>query len=252
MNLTTQAIVCAILGHGENGAVVRFLTEEAGLVAGYVRGGRSRRLRPMLQPGNLVQVELRSRLDDQLAAATIELLSSRAPLTLDALPAAGLDWVTSLTAAALAEGQIYPGIHAALSGLLTVMDHSDDPRLWAAAVARYELLLLERLGFGLDLSECAATGLRTDLVFVSPKSSKAVSRDAGLPYADRLLPLPAFLRGDAGPSDWLEIAAALLTTGHFVERRLLAHRRGEDLLRTRQRFTQRVAKRAGTPYSPEL
>ncbi len=252
MILSAQAIVCAVIAHGENGAVVRFLTADTGLQAGYVRGGRSRKLRPTLQPGNLVQIELRSRVDDQLAAATVELLTSRAALTLDGLGAATLDWTTGLTAAVLAEGHIYPGVYEALSGLLSVMDHSDDPRPWTAAVARYELLLLERLGFGLDLSECAATGSRDDLIYVSPKSSKAVSQAAGTPYANKLLPLPAFLRGDPGPTDWPDIAAALLTTGHFIERSLLAHRRGADLLPTRHRFTQRVAKRVATPYTAGL
>ena len=251
MNLTGDAIVCAVFGHGENGAVVRVLTAEAGLQAGYIRGGRSRKLRPTLQPGNLIQIDLRSRVDDQLAAATVELLTSRAPLTLDALGAATLDWVTGLTAAVLAEGQVYPGVYEAMSGLLTVMDHSEDARPWAAAVARYELLLLERLGFGLDLSQCAATGSRDNLIFVSPKSARAVSRDAGMPYAGKLLPLPAFLRGEPGLADWPDIAAGLRTTGHFIERTLLAHRRGADLMSSRERLTQRVAKRAVTPYTPD-
>lgn len=245
-----EAIVCAVFGHGEHGAVVRFLTSDSKLEAGYVRGGRSRKLRPILLSGNLVQVELRARVEEQLAAATVELLTSRAPLMLDGLAAAALDWVTGLTAAALAEGQAYPGLYDALAGLLEVMDHSDDAELWCTAVPRYELLLLERLGFGLDLTECAATGSRNELVYVSPKSSKAVSRVAGEPYATKLLPLPALLRGEAEGAGWSEIAAALRTTGHFVERDLLAHRRGADLMSVRERFVARVAKRAATPYSP--
>lgn len=248
MQLFAEAIVCATLPHGEHGVIVRLLTDAHGLQAGYVRGGRSRRLRPVLQPGNLVQADLRSRVEEQLAAATVELIKSRAALTLDALAAAALDWATGLTAAALAEGQIYPGLHPALAGLLDAIDSSDDARPWVAGLARYELLLLERLGFGLDLTECAATGTRDDLAYISPKSSKAVSRAAGEPYSAKLLPFPAFL-ASGGASDWRDILDGLRTTGHFIARDLLAHRRGEELLQARERLTARVAKRAAAAKS---
>jgi len=241
MDLTVEAIVCAVLGHGENGAVVRLLTPADGLVAGYVRGGRSRRLRPALQPGNLVQAHLKSRVEDQLAAATVELTRSRAPLALERLSAAAVEWATSLAAATLPEGIPYPALHGALGGLLDVMDHADDPRLWMAALVRYELLLLRELGFGLDLSECAATGATDDLAFVSPKSSKAVSRTAGAPYAGRLLPLPAFLLGSGETPGWRDIADGLRTTGWFLERDVLNAGRRAEILPARERLAGRVA-----------
>jgi DNA repair protein RecO (recombination protein O) len=241
MDLTAEAIVCAVLGHGENGAVVRLLTRSDGLVAGYVRGGRSRKLRPALQPGNVVQAHLRARVEDQLAAATVELVRSRAPLALDRMSAAAVEWATTLAAAALPEGVAYPQLHATLAGLLDVMDHADDPRLWMAALVRYELLLLRELGFGLDLTECAATGVTTDLAYVSPKSSKAVSRAAGLPYAAKLLPLPAFLTGNGGVPGWRDIAEGLRTTGWFLERDVLNAGRRADILAARERLAGRVA-----------
>jgi DNA repair protein RecO (recombination protein O) len=244
MHLTDEAIVCAVLPHGEHGAVVRLLTRSAGLAAGYVRGGRSRRMRPVLQPGNLVQAELRSRVEEQLAGATVELLHSRAGLATDRLAAAAVEWLCGVTATTLSEGSAYPELYPALGGLLDVMEHSDDPRLWVAGVVRYELLLLGKLGFGLDLSECAATGRRDDLAYVSPKSSRAVSRDAGLPYAERLLPLPGFLLGLAGVSSWRDIAAGLRTTGFFLERDVLNGGRRGDMLAARERLMSRVARTA--------
>jgi len=246
MHLTDEAIVCAVLPHGEHGAVVRLLTRSSGLAAGYVRGGRSRKMRPVLQPGNLVQADLRARVEEQLAGATIELLHSRAGLALDRLAAPAVEWLCGLTAATLSEGSAYPQLYPALGGLLDVMEHSDDARPWLVGLVRYELLLLGQLGFGLDLSECAATGRRDDLVYVSPKSSKAVSREAGLPYADRLLPLPAFLLGVAGESGWAEIAAGFRTTGYFLERDVLNGGRRGDMLAARERLVSRIARSATT------
>lgn len=243
MNLTDEAIVCAVLPHGEHGAVVRLFTPSTGLMAAYVRGGRSRKMRPVLQPGNLVQANLRARVEDQMPSAAIELLRSRAPLAMDRLTAPGIEWLCSLTAATLPEGMAYPQLHSALAGLLDVMDHADDARLWAAGLVRYELLLLGQLGFGLDLSECAATGSRDDLVFVSPKSSKAVSRAAGQPYAARLLTLPAFLRGTGGTPTWEDIAEGFKTTGHFLERDLLNQGRRGEMLSARERLVNRIAQK---------
>jgi DNA repair protein RecO (recombination protein O) len=243
MNLNDEAIVCAVLPHGEHGAVVRLLTPSAGLVAGYVRGGRSRKLRPVLQPGNVVQANLRSRVEEQLPAASIEPLRSRAPLAMDRLAAPALEWLCSLTAMTLAEGVVYPQVHAALSGLLDVMEHADDQRLWMAGLVRYELLLLGQLGFGLDLSECAATGAKDDLAYVSPKSSRAVCRGAGLPYAARLLPLPAFMRGQGGTPSWDDIADGLKTTGYFLERDVLNQGRRNDMLAARERLVSRIGQK---------
>ena len=238
-SLTAEAIVCAVRAHGEHGAILRALTREAGLVAGYVRGGRSRRVRPILIPGNLIALELRARTEEQLASATAELLISRAPLLAEPLPAAAIDWATSLTAATLPEAQPYPALHAALSALLDAVAVAPAARQWAAALARYELLLLAELGFGLDLDECVATGATTDLAFVSPKSGGAVSASAAVGYEKRLLRLPPFLRGaDAGPS-MSDALAGLAITGHFLDRDLLDGR-ARELLAVRARLVDRL------------
>lgn len=153
MHLETQAIICAVRVHGEHGAIVRALTPGAGVQAGYVRGGRSRRLRPVLVPGNLVQADYRSRTEEQLAHLTVELIHSRAFLLSEPLASAGIEWATALTAAALPEGQPYPRLFEGLDGLLTAIEAAPSARGWAAALVRYELLLLGELGFGLDEAE---------------------------------------------------------------------------------------------------
>jgi DNA repair protein RecO (recombination protein O) len=153
MHLETQAIICAVRAHGEHGAIVRALTRADGLQAGYVRGGKSRRLRPVLVPGNFVQADYRARTDEQLAHLVVELIHSRAFLLSEPLASAGIEWATALTAAALPEGQPYPRLFEGLDGLLTAIEAAPSARGWAAALVRYELLLLGELGFGLDEAE---------------------------------------------------------------------------------------------------
>lgn len=243
MHIETQAIVCAVLAHGEHGVVARLMTPADGLQAGYVRGGRSRRLRPVLLPGNIVQAEYRARSDEQLAALTVELVQSRAALHAEPLAAAGIDWVTALTATLLPEAQPYPRLHAALDGVLAAIEAAPAARGWAAGLVRYELLILAELGFGLDLSACVATGARNDLLWVSPKSGAAVSAAAGADYADRLLPLPAFLIA-GGAADWPAIFEGLRLTGHFLARDLLIERRAA-ILPARERLVERLRRVGG-------
>ncbi|MGA1852518.1 DNA repair protein RecO [Sphingobium yanoikuyae] len=236
--LITSGIVCALRAHGEHGAVARLLTPDHGLVAGYVRGGRSRALRPVLLPGNAVKAEFRARTEDQLASLTVELEHSRAPLLGEPLPAAAIDWACALTAAALPEGTPYPTLYEALDGVLGAVEAAPAARGWAAALVRYELLLLAELGFGLDLSRCAATGTADDLAFVSPRSAAAVSRAGAEGYEARLLPLPSFLlQGGAG--DWPQIMDGLRLTGFFLERSVLTERRA-DVLAARERLVDRL------------
>lgn len=148
MHLLTSAIVCAVRAHAEHGAIARLLTPRDGLIAGYVRGGRSRRLRPVLLAGNLVEAEFRARTEEQLAGLTVELAHSRAGLHAEPLAAAAIDWATALAAATLPEGHPYPRIHAALDGLLAAIEAAPSARGWIVGLARYELLLLADLGFG--------------------------------------------------------------------------------------------------------
>lgn len=243
MHIAATAIVCAVRPHGEHGAIARLLTPDDGLQPGYVRGGHSRRMRPVLLPGNLVAAEFRSRSEDQLAALSVELVHSRAGLFAEPLPAAAIEWVTALSATALPEAQPYPRLHAALDGVLAAIEAAPSARGWAGALVRYELLLLSELGFGLDLSCCAADGGANDLAYVSPRSGQAVGRVAGLPYAARLLPLPAFLL-KGGDADWPAVRDALKLTGFFLERDLLNGRQAQ-VLDARERLAGRIARLAG-------
>lgn len=224
--------------HGEHGAIARLLTAESGLLAGYVRGGHSRRLRPVLVPGNDVQAEFRARTEEQLPGLTVELVHSRAPLLAEPLAAAAIDWACALTAAALPEGNPYPALFQALGGVLAAVEAAPAARGWAVALVRYELLLLAELGFGLDLTRCAATGTNDDLVFVSPRSASAVSRAGASGYEARLLPLPAFLV-QGGEAEWDAILDGLRLTGFFLERLLLTDRRAE-VLAGRERLVDRL------------
>jgi DNA repair protein RecO (recombination protein O) len=239
MHVETPAIVCALLSHGEHGVIARLMTPEHGLLHGYVRGGRSRRLRPVLQPGNLVQAEFRARTDEQLAQLTVELTASRAPLIQERLPAAAIDWVTALTAVALPESQPYPALYSGLDALLRAIEAAPAARGWVTTLVRYELLLLAQLGFGIYLDSCAATGTRDDLAYVSPRSSRAVSRAAGQPYAERLLPLPAFLLDGSPTAQWPDILGGLALTGHFIERDIITDRR-LPVLEARHRLVERI------------
>ena len=238
MHLSASAIVLSVRPHGEHGAIVRALTRADGVQPGYVRGGRSRAMRPALQPGNTVRGDWRARTADQLPALTVELTATLAALHAEPLAAAAIAWSTALAVSALPEAQAYPRIHDALAGLLGAIEAAPSARGWAGSLARYELLLLAELGFGLDLERCVATGADTDLLYVSPKSGGAVSRGAAAGYEDRLLPLPPFLR-EGGEAGWEDIFAALAITGHFLARDLLIGRAAE-VLPARARLVDRL------------
>jgi DNA repair protein RecO (recombination protein O) len=242
MRLESLAIICAVRPHGEHGAIVRALTPDDGIQAGYVRGGRSRRLRPVLVPGNVVQAEYRARTDEQLPHLSLEMVASRGALLGEPLAAAAIDWVTALTAAALPEGHNYPKLYEALDGVLAAIEAAPSARFWAAALVRYELLLLAELGFGLDLSECAATGAREGLAYVSPKSGRAVSEGAAGEYRDRLFRLPAFFLSGGGV-EWPDVLDGLAITGHFLARDLLIERQA-DVLAARERLVDRLKRAA--------
>lgn len=242
MHLIAPAIILSVRAHGEHGAVVRALTADDGVQPGYVRGGHSRKLRPVLQPANIVRGEWRARTEEQLAGLTVELITSRAPLYAEPLAAAALEWATALTAATLPEGQPYPHVHAGLSGLLDATEAAPAARGWAVALVRYELLLLAELGFGLALDECVATGAREDLHFVSPRSGGAVSGRAALGYEAKLLRLPRFLV-TGGTADWVDILDGLALTGHFLTRDLLIGRSAE-VLAARERLVERLKRAA--------
>jgi DNA repair protein RecO (recombination protein O) len=238
MHLRAQAVILAARSHGEHGSVVRALTREDGVQPGYVRGGRSRAMRPILQPANIVLGDWRARTGEQLAALTVELVHSRATLHREPLAAAAIEWVAALTAMSLPEAQAYPRIFDALTGMLDATEAAPAARGWAVALVRYELLLLAELGFGLDLDQCVASGSTDYLAFVSPKSGAAVSRQAAQGYEERLLALPAFVRV-GGEADWPDILAGVALTGHFLARDILVDRRAEPLA-ARARLVDRL------------
>ena len=190
MEWQDEAVILGVRRHGEGSVIVEAMTKAHGRHMGLVRGGRSSRMRPLLQPGNSVQISWRARLDEHLGSFTIEADRLRAA-TLMASPMAlnGLQLIAGHLRLLPERDPHAPLYHAAL----VVFDNLDEPHKAARLVIRFELALLEELGFGLDLSRCAATGATDALVYVSPKTGKAVSREAGLPWEAKMLALPAFL-----------------------------------------------------------
>ncbi len=222
MDWSDEGMVLSARPHGEANAVLEMLTREHGRHLGLVRGGRSRRQRPVLQPGNVVRAHWRARLSEHLGTYTVELMEARsAPLLDDALALAGLSTICAL-ARLLPERDP----HMALcDAALMILRHMDDPDLWPGLLVRWEMELLNELGFGLDLSACAATGRGEDLVYVSPKTGRAVSRAAGEPYRDKLLALPGFLANGAGEATASQsVLAGFALTGHFLAKHVFAPR----------------------------
>ena len=218
MDWSDEGIVLSTRALGEANAIVELLTRAHGRHLGLVRGGRSRRVRPTLQPGNVVSVTWRARLSEHLGSFTIELSEARAALILDderALSALGS--LASL-AKLLPERDSHPQLYLTA---LQILRAFDDPALWPALLVHWEMMLLQDLGFGIDLSECAATGSDADLAYVSPKSGRAVSREAGAPYGGRLLALPRFLVDDEAGLTLGDIEAGFALTGYFLERDVL-------------------------------
>jgi DNA repair protein RecO (recombination protein O) len=225
MEWTGDAIMCSALPHGEHGAIARVLTANAGLLAGYVRAGRSTKFRAMLMPGNMLRAEWRMRVESQLGSLTVDLARSRAAsFFTNRAAGAAISWATALVSASVPERLPYPHIFAGLEALLETITHAESDLHWAAMLVRYEMLVLAELGFGLDLSSCAATGSLDDLVYVSPKSAQAVSAGAGLPYHEKLLCLPDFLIGRDTLPTWQDVHHGLRLTGYFLDRHVLVDR----------------------------
>ena len=164
MHLSAPAILIAARPHGETAVIARMLTEESGVVAAYVAGGRGRQLRPVVIPGNLVEAEIRSRSDSQLPFARLELSQSRGPWLSEPLPASAIAWVCALTASALPERNPYPSLYAALAALLDAICNAPSARGWAPALASYEILLLRELGYGGERPEIAGLGAALEIL----------------------------------------------------------------------------------------
>jgi DNA repair protein RecO (recombination protein O) len=221
MEWQDEGVILSVRSHEETAAIAEIFTRKHGRHLGLVYGGRSRRLRPVLQTGNHVEVVWKARLSEQLGHFSLELRQAHAATILDRrLPLLGLE-----TIAALARLLPERDPHANLYEITQfVLQYLGDDAVWPALLARWELALLEELGMGLDLERCAATGTRDQLVFVSPRTGRAVSAAAGEPYRDRLLALPAFLRGVGTPAGRDSVLSAFALTGHFLEQRVLRPR----------------------------
>ncbi|MEL6618195.1 MAG: DNA repair protein RecO [Pseudomonadota bacterium] len=219
--------------HGETSAIIDVFTEERGRHAGVVRGGTSRKVAPVLQPGAQLDVAWRARLEDHIGTFAVEPVRSRAALVMDdRLALAGLNAVTALLAFCLPEREPHRALYRRTEQLLDLLGQNE---VWPLAYLRWELSLLEDMGFGLDLSVCAVTGATEGLAYVSPKSGRAVSRAGAGEWVDRLLPLPPVLRGEGEAPDE-EVAQGLRTTGYFLESHLAPDLGHKPLPEARGRF----------------
>ncbi len=220
MEWKDAGIVLARRHHGESAAIVSLLTREHGRHLGLVRGGGGRRAAGLFQPGNVVSATWRGRLSEHLGSYVCEPVQSFAARVMDdPLRLGALTSACAIAEVALPEREPQRTLYDATLELLQGLERDD----WAVAYVRWECRCLAELGFGLDLTQCAVTGQAEDLVFISPRSGRAVSRDAGQPYADRLFALPSFLGSDASPPPSAHsIVAGLEMTGHFLERNVLA------------------------------
>jgi len=240
MDWTDQGIVLSARRHGESSVVLSLLTAAHGRHAGVVRGGQSRKRRGVLEPGNLVSAVWRARLEEHLGNFTIELETGHAARLLDrADRLAALTALCATVDTSLAEREPYPETFATSLRLIEALDGDD----WPAQYVAWELQLLATLGFGLDLSSCAATGATGDLAYVSPKSGRAVSAEGAGDWADRLLPLPLCLLGQ-GPAPDDEINDGLRMTGHFLAHWLAYSLGNKPLPAARQRFVDAYLRHA--------
>ena len=231
-----EAIVLAARPHGESAVVAELLTRQQGRCAGLVQAGQSKRMRAVLQPGNQVSAVWRARLSEHLGRFAIELTASRAAGFFDSPGRlAALSSAAALCAASLPEREPHPASYDGFVALLEALEGEH----WAEVYVQWELLLLGDLGFGLDLSRCAAGGENDQLAYVSPRSGRAVSLSASEPYRDRLLPLPGFLAG-RGTGGEREVAEGLALTAHFLERHIF-HPRDRRLPAERLRLAQRFS-----------
>lgn len=221
MEWRDPGLVIGARRHGERAVILELMTRRRGRHLGVVRSGRSQEMRAALQPGNLVTAIWRARLEDHLGVFAVELLETRAARFLDR--GAALHGLAALTAflRLLPERDPHEALFDRADAIVARLCGAQGA---AAAMARFELVFLEALGFGLDLETCALTGAREDLAYVSPKSGRAVTRAAGAPWRDRLLPYPAFLRNDGDDAPPEAIAEAFRLTGCFLLRDVFAPR----------------------------
>ena len=237
-----QGALLSVRRHGETSAIIEVFTESHGRHAGVVRGGASRKIAPVLQPGAQLDVAWRARRDEHLGTFSVEPVKSRAAAVLgDRMALAGLNAVTGLLSYCLPEREPHPSLY---SRTITLLDLLGTSSAWPLAYLRWELALLDEMGFGLDLSRCAVTGAVDDLAYVSPRTGRAVSAEAAGEWSDRLLPLPPALLGH-GEGGLAGIGEGLATTGHFLKNRLAMQFSDRPLPAARQRLVDIIARSQG-------
>ncbi len=233
-----QGIVLSARAHGENGAIVSLLTIEQGRAIGYVRGAQGTKMRGSLEVGNLVDVEWQSRTSDGLGAFSLELSRNySAAYMQDPVKLAALQAACGLSDEALPEREKHAGLFHGMIALFEALESE----IWGAAYVMWEIAFLKELGFSLDLSQCASGNGDQDLLYVSPKTGKAVSRSAGAPYKGKLLTLPAFLRPHGGSSEEVDVYDGLRMNAHFLEHWVFVHH-SRGMPEMRLIFQQRFAK----------
>lgn len=241
MEWRDQGILLSARRHGETSSIIEMFTPAHGRHLGVVRGGTSRKIAPILQPGAQLDVAWRARLEDHIGSFTVEPVRSRAAVVMaDRLALAGLNAVTGLLSFCLPEREVHTALYARTETLLDLLGQSE---VWPLAYLQWEVGLLEDMGYALDLSACAVTGAAEGLCYVSPKSGRAVSAQGAGDWADRLLPLPDVLRGQGEAAD-AEILQAFQTTGYFLDAHLARDLGGKPLPEARARFVAAFRRRA--------
>ncbi len=233
MEWRDQGILLSARRHGETSAIIEVFTPSQGRHVGVVRGGTSRKIAPILQPGAQLDLSWRARLEDHIGAFTVEPVRSRAAIAMgDRMALAGLNTVTALLSFCLPEREAHMPLYQRTEALLDLLGQHE---VWPLAYLQWEMRLLEEMGYGLDLTVCAVTGATEGLVFVSPKTGRAVSREGAGEWAGRMLPLPPVLRGEGEGSD-AEISQGFVTTGYFLTAHLAHDLGGKPLPEARARF----------------
>lgn len=236
MNWEGEGYIVSVRPHGETSVVLNVFTLDNGRHAGLVRGGRSRRMRPVLQAGNKVSLRWHARLSEHLGNFAVEPLDAHAALLMnDRLALAALNSISALLISALPERELHPSLYR---GYEILLQNLLDPEIWPALYVRFEIALLQALGYGLDFSSCAATGSVENLTHVSPRSGRAVCAGAAEPYLDRLLPLPDFLNGATKVGE-RDIADGFALSGYFLTSRIF-HPLNKDIPDARSRLVSEL------------